>query len=792
MKNPKDQDQAEKSALRYELFDNLFEGIQVIGFDWRYRYINNAAAAHGHTTPDALLGKTMMEAYPGIEETPLATQIEKTLTERVYQRLENKFTYPDGSDGWFELSIEPVDEGVFIRSVEITKRKETEEALKISKTTLELFIKYAPAAIAMFDNEMRYIAVSERFIQDYRLPSKDIVGRSHYEVFPEIPERWKQIHQRCLQGNTEKAEADPFLREDGHTDWVRWELRPWYENDKEIGGIVLFSEVITTSRNNAHALRLMSDTQKEIALTHNLEDIYMLVGQRIHALIGGGYIVISMLNDKKQAMQILNLYGFGDNVEKLQKQFNVDVTKRLYPLKDMTEEEITLFRTPGLHKFEHGLYNLLVRKIPQTVCDAVEKLLKLQGIYTISFVQNGQHYGGLTLLTRNDIEPFREVIETIMAQATVAIQRIKANDGLHKQIARLNAMRKIDRSITAGLDMTIALNLILSEVIKQLGVDAAAILLLDPITQQLRYSTSKGFHSIGIQETSIPLGKGLAGKSGTTRKTLYVRELSQEKNIYARQNLFKTENFIEYYSVPLIAKGELKGTLEIFNRSHIYTNKNWTDYLEIIAGQAAITIDNAQLFINTKKSTLHLLKAYDELLEAAASAISQRDNNDPEHTQHLITLTLKLAKKLHVPPKQYTHIQRGILLHLLGTLDAPEKTRHNPTKLRADEWTLIKTYPDQAFSILNTIPELRPAIDIPYCYNESWDGTGYPRGLSGHEIPIAARIFRVVNIWNTLRIDRPYQKAMTDQEALNHIKNESGTRLDPEVVEAFLSILPEE
>ncbi|MBL8098152.1 MAG: PAS domain S-box protein, partial [Anaerolineales bacterium] len=139
--------------------------------------------------------------------------------------------------------------------IDISARKENEEKLQTSESNLKLFVEYAPASIAMLDHDMKYIVVSKRYLADYRLKNENIIGRSHYEVFPDIPENWKEIHKRCLAGAIEKAEADPFPREDGTTDWVRWEIHPWRQANGKIGGIILFSEVITERINAAVQLR---------------------------------------------------------------------------------------------------------------------------------------------------------------------------------------------------------------------------------------------------------------------------------------------------------------------------------------------------------------------------------------------------------------------------------------------------------------------------------------------------------------------------------------------------------
>jgi PAS domain S-box-containing protein len=128
---------------------------------------------------------------------------------------------------------------------------------------LRFFVQHAPAAIAMLDREMRYLVVSQRWITDYHLADRDVLGLSHYQVFPEIPERWKAIHRRCLDGAVEECEEDPFPRADGIIDWVRWEIRPWRKIDDSIGGIIIFSELITERKRAEEELRLLNAELEE-------------------------------------------------------------------------------------------------------------------------------------------------------------------------------------------------------------------------------------------------------------------------------------------------------------------------------------------------------------------------------------------------------------------------------------------------------------------------------------------------------------------------------------------------
>jgi PAS domain S-box-containing protein len=167
----------------------------------------------------------------------------------------------DGTLYTEEATIAPVRDAqgeitnyIAIKS-DITERKKSETALRESERMLSFFVQHAPAAIAMVDRDMRYLVVSQRWMTDYRLGDRNILGLSHYEVFPEIPERWKEIHRRCLAGAVESCEEDPFTRGNGSLDWLRWEIRPWRKLDNSVGGIIMFSELITERKQAVEALK---------------------------------------------------------------------------------------------------------------------------------------------------------------------------------------------------------------------------------------------------------------------------------------------------------------------------------------------------------------------------------------------------------------------------------------------------------------------------------------------------------------------------------------------------------
>jgi putative nucleotidyltransferase with HDIG domain len=166
-----------------------------------------------------------------------------------------------------------------------------------------------------------------------------------------------------------------------------------------------------------------------------------------------------------------------------------------------------------------------------------------------------------------------------------------------------------------------------------------------------------------------------------------------------------------------------------------------------------------------------------------------RDREIIEHTQRVTQMTLKLARLMNVQEEEIGDIYRGALLHDIGKIDIPSEILYKPGPLTDEEWVVMRQHPVLAYELLSSIPALQSAIDIPYCHHEKWNGTGYPRGLKGDEIPLAARIFAVVDVWDALTSDRPYRKALPPEQVIEFILEESGQHFDAQVVDAFMILL---
>ena len=373
--------------------------------------------------------------------------------------------------------------------------------------------------------------------------------------------------------------------------------------------------------------------------------------------------------------------------------------------------------------------------------------------------------------------------------AANAIHRATLHEQTQQRLQRLAALRQIDVSITGSLDLRLTLNFLLEQVTNQLHVDAASVLLLNPHLHLLEYTAGRGFHSQIIARTRLRLGEGYAGRAVLERQPIRLPNLADEETDFAREQLLTQENFHAYYGMPLISKGQVVGVLEIFHRTPLPVDVEWLDFLEALAGQAAIAIDNAQLFTQLQQTNSQLVLAYDATIEGWSRALDLRDKETEGHSQRVTEMTLALTQTLgSFHDSDLVHLRRGALLHDIGKMGIPDAILLKPGQLTNDEWVIMRRHPEYAYELLSPITHLRPALDIPYCHHEKWDGTGYPRGLKGEQIPLAARLFAVVDVWDALRSDRPYRAGWPEDKVLDHIRSLTGAHFDPVVAEVFLEM----
>jgi len=362
------------------------------------------------------------------------------------------------------------------------------------------------------------------------------------------------------------------------------------------------------------------------------------------------------------------------------------------------------------------------------------------------------------------------------------------NDYLKIRQSQLGALMGVGRAINSSLGLKRVLEEVMDTLIELMRAERGFLMLRNSDTGELSVRIARGIAHVNLDEESFKVSRTIVTRVSESGEPILTTNAQDDPRFNSQMSIaaFQLRSIL---CAPLKIKNELIGVIYVDNRarSGIFQESELI-MIKAFADQAAVAIDNAQLFENLQESNRELQEAYQATLEGWVQALDMRDKETEGHTQRVTILTERLARAMGVEGDALINIVRGALLHDIGKMAIPDGILLKPDKLTEAERTLIQKHPQYAYDMLKRIEFLLPAIDIPYCHHEKWDGTGYPRGLKGEEIPFAARIFPVVDVWDALISDRPYRKGYPQAEVRERIKADSGKHFDPRVVEAFFAL----
>ena len=387
-------------------------------------------------------------------------------------------------------------------------------------------------------------------------------------------------------------------------------------------------------------------------------------------------------------------------------------------------------------------------------------------------------------------DPVVSVAIQDMTRATQSVSVLEqtVNDYLKVRQSQLGALMGIGRTINSSLGLKRVLEEVMDTLIELMRAERGFLMLRESSNGELSVRIARGIAHINLEEETFKVSRTIVGKVVESGEPILTTNAQDDPRFNSQLSIaaFQLRSIL---CAPLKIKNELIGVIYVENRARAgIFQENELGMIKAFADQAAVAIDNAQLFENLQASNRELQEAYQATLEGWVQALDMRDKETEGHTQRVTILTERLARSMGVEGDALINIIRGALLHDIGKMAIPDGILLKPGKLTDDERALIQKHPQYAYDMLKRIDFLLPAIDIPYCHHEKWDGTGYPRGLKGEEIPFAARIFPVIDVWDALISDRPYRKGYPQAEVLELIKADSGKHFDPRVVEAFLAL----
>ena len=555
------------------------------------------------------------------------------------------------------------------------------------------------------------------------------------------------------------------------------------QRDENLSLINSFNEKINSENPFEEALLCWSEEWKSIFSTPNIDICLLSLDGKYLELQGSTAIHIS-----ENSENVEDLIGF--KIPKAKIPINeVDYLRSFFSFKqEILTDDIQEIEC-WIEVFTHSnMLTPLQQSSARQYVPQIRKLLKINYLMLIPLVSSGKVIGLLATSSQNPVtEAQFSRVSFIAHQITSGILRRRSEDHIRIQFQRLNTLNEINRMINATMDLHLTMEILVKKIRYLLQVDAATIWLVDPDQQTIDLFAQEGCNNPASLKQHIGYNHGLVGQVAMDRAILHISDLPKAAARFDFNKCILNEGFVVYVGVPLISKGELKGVLEIFIRSPFVPSEDWLDFLEILGGQAALAIENVQVFNALHKTNKELMVAYDATIEGWSRALDLHDHKTSGHTKRVTEMTLKFAETMNFSPAELVNIRRGVLLHDIGKLGIPDNILLKTEPLTPEELQIMHQHPKFAWELLSQIDYLRSALDIPYCHHENWDGSGYPRGLKGEEIPFTARLFAVINVWDKLTCESSNNSTWPHEKALQYIQERSGSEFDPSIVNVFIN-----
>jgi PAS domain S-box-containing protein/putative nucleotidyltransferase with HDIG domain len=670
------------------------------------------------------------------------------------------------------------------------ERKRTEEAMHKSEEKYRGLVTEISDGIFVTDDTGTLTFVNPTLARIHGFDHPDqMLGRTFQEFIapPMLNEAGKYFKQ-VIEGELPQAVlTTELIRPDGSYAFVEVMASVEQSGGKVVGTHGIVRDITKRKQSEEEArsrtedLATLYQLSRALSDANDLENVIELVNRQVVENVHTTFACIALL----EAGDLVPRAVY--SVRNQQHNFSMDVRQPMATLptcqRIMEKNETVILQadTPEVSRAERTFLLLdfarSVCLVPLRVGDASQVSRPALGLLILGEARQEKR------------EPFTpgkiRLARSIGDQAASAIHRSLLSQQTERRLRQLTALSNIDRAISSTFDLHISLGLLLEHVTQQLGVDATDVLLFNPHSLTLEFSAGNGFRTKSFEQAHLRLGEGYAGQAAFKREIVHIPDLAGQHDNPRLDKHLADEQFVSYYGVPLISKGQIMGVLEIFQRARLEPDKEWLDFLGIMAGQAAIAIDSVMQFDNVQRSNNELVQAYDETIVGWSHALDLRDKETEGHTQRVTEMTLKLAHAFDIDEADLVQVRWGALLHDIGKMGVPDGILLKPGPLTAEEWLIMKKHPTFAYEMLSPIHFLKAALDIPFCHHEKWDGTGYPRGLKGEQIPLAARIFAVVDVWDALISDRPYRQAWSKEKTRQHIQAGAGTHFDPQVVKTF-------
>jgi PAS domain S-box-containing protein/putative nucleotidyltransferase with HDIG domain len=659
-------------------------------------------------------------------------------------------------------------------AIDITERKKADESLRESESSYRGLFNSVAEAIYIQDRDGRFLDVNEGAINMYGYSREEFIGRTPAFLAAPGKNDLDAINDALQLAFAGKLQQFEFwgLRKNGEIfpKDVRVYKGTYFGQDV----VIALAQDITARKQAEQALQRRL---KEITILHNLarasilvntiDEVVELVTQEVGNSFYPDNFGVLFLDESKKILRVHPSYrGITENIPEY-----------VHPEKSIAGPVAVSGKPRRIAdvKLEPN-YVEATADIRSELCVPIKAGEQIIGVINAESKQ-------LDFFSEDD----ERLLLTIASQMAIAIERIRLFNSERERRQEAETLRDATAALSTSLDLDHVLKSILTSLKQVVPYDSASVFMLEE--DRMRITSAHGFKN----------PEEIIGQTFPANDTLFQEVLKNRRPIFLEDAQLdprfnhwgETIHIHGWMSVPLITRGEVIGIITLDNRKKSAYNQEAGALAQAFGHQAAAAIENARLFEGMQRSLEELNLAYESTIEGWSKAMDLRDRETEGHTLRVTQMTTTLAQAMGITGEDLVHIRRGALLHDIGKMGVPDRILLKPDRLKEDELVLMRRHPQYAYDMLSPVSYLHPALAIPYSHHEHWDGNGYPQGLTGEEIPLAARLFAIVDVWDALTSDRPYRPAWTRQEAMNYILELSGKQFDPNVVKKFLVMLEE-
>ena len=733
------------------LIEQASDGIYVASAQRLCVEINSAGCQMLGYTRDEMLNMAVDDFIVPEDITAHSLQIQElfigqtVITERILKR-KGGFLLP------VEISSKILPNGNIQGIVrDITERKLAEKALLEREAYFRALIENSAEGIAIVDAQgnVRYIAPSEERLTGYSV--EEIQGNSAFQyIHPDdLPNVLKMFAEGVATPGAVRSVQYRLQHKSG--EWHYYEITGHNMlDDPHIAGVIANYRDITERKLAEDALR--ASERKFRALAENIPSV-----------------VYQCKNDDRYTMIYLN-----DSVEELTG----------YSKKEFLEDGLSFFDL--YHPDDYASI-----PSPSTSEIAVANKESFHITYRIRH-KSGEwrwvdEWGTGVVDDAGDVQ----YIEGVIIDIT---ERKRVEEDLIRRAHELEALATASATLRTAQNVISMVPVLAKQALRAVGGDFSSIYLFESASGDY---VSHGWFSAEDESDELkhePIlrhraGEGITGHVVDTGEVYITEDMQKDPFLIALDGeRDRLKDLCGGISLPLRAQEKIIGVVHIWMASRHSFSESEVRILTALAEMAGNAIQRAMLFEQTIQHANELALAYDNTLAGWARALELRDEITEGHTRRVTELTLQLARALDIPQHELIQIRRGALLHDIGKMGIPDSILHKPGPFTMQERAIMQRHPQYAYDMLAAIPFLESALDIPYCHHEYWDGNGYPRKLSGEDIPLSARIFSVVDVWDALTSDRPYRLAWSKEKTREYIVERAGKQFDERVVEVFFSL----